>query len=196
MAGWQALGTLVGPLPSWRDRLVRGEGEGQAPCRTAAAAETLVCPVLPVCPQLDCQSPSTLGPNSSPRPRCNSRTEVQILIAVMQLKINHTLHSSTMHQSRVVAVNEETARVLLHVSVSYRPSHHWAHQPTSSTTSGEAESRLLKAIEGHLHARHTRRLRNAGASMSRPAKIEQAGHTTSSQSQPGCWTRYLRATMA
>lgn len=44
--GWQALGpigTRVGLLPSWRGRLVRGEGEGQAPCRTAAAAETLVC---------------------------------------------------------------------------------------------------------------------------------------------------------
>ena len=62
--------------------------------------------------------------------------------------------------------------MLLHytVSASYRSSHQRPHQPTSSTTSGEAESRLRETIEGHAHARHTGRLSNTGASMSLPAR--------------------------
>lgn len=72
--------------------------------------------------QLDRQPPldlGTLGPNSSPAPRCNSLTEAKsCCCGATQDQLYMVQQWYSLHQRCVVATNDETARVLLSVLAS------------------------------------------------------------------------------
>lgn len=95
---------------------------------------------------------------------------------MVQLKINYTWYSSGIGCTSDVWLQRTTRRR----GCFYLPRFAIpAIDPTnraSSTTPREAESRLIRAIEGRQHASHTRAARDAGASMSLPPQYGAAWH--------------------